>query len=31
MGDQEIDTETMSGFKLGTERLASEALDALSR
>jgi len=31
MGDQEMDPETMAGFKLGTERLASEALAALSR
>ena len=30
MGDQQIDTETMNGFKVGTERLAAEALAALS-
>jgi aminoglycoside phosphotransferase (APT) family kinase protein len=31
MGDQQIDPDTMKGFKMGTERLASEALAALSR
>ena len=31
MGDQRIDAETMNGFKVGTERLAAEALAALSR
>ncbi|WP_040493789.1 phosphotransferase family protein [Ilumatobacter nonamiensis] len=30
MGDQEIDEETMNAFKVGTERLASQALEALS-
>jgi aminoglycoside phosphotransferase (APT) family kinase protein len=30
MGDQAIDDETLKGFKLGTERLAEEALAALS-
>jgi aminoglycoside phosphotransferase (APT) family kinase protein len=30
MGDQAIDQETMNGFKVGTERLAEEALAALS-
>jgi aminoglycoside phosphotransferase (APT) family kinase protein len=30
MGSQEIDAETLAGFKLGTERLAEEALAALS-
>lgn len=30
MGDQQIDDETMNNFKLGTERLASDALKALS-
>lgn len=30
MGDQEIDPETMGNFKVGTERLAAEALRALS-
>ena len=30
MGDQEIDPATMAGFKVGTERLADEALAALS-
>lgn len=31
MGNQEIDPETLENFKLGTERLASDALAALSR
>jgi aminoglycoside phosphotransferase (APT) family kinase protein len=31
MGDQEIDPATMNGFKAGTERLAADALAALSR
>lgn len=30
MGDQKIDPDTLAGFKLGTERLAEEALAALS-
>ncbi|MGB3737405.1 MAG: phosphotransferase family protein [Ilumatobacter sp.] len=30
MGNQEIDAETLEGFKAGTERLAEEALAALS-
>jgi len=30
MGDQSIDADTMNGFKVGTERLAAEALTALS-
>jgi aminoglycoside phosphotransferase (APT) family kinase protein len=30
MGDQNIDEQTMNGFKTGTERLAAEALAALS-
>jgi aminoglycoside phosphotransferase (APT) family kinase protein len=29
MGDQEIDVDTMNGFKLGTERLATDALSQL--
>ena len=31
MGNQEIDAETLEGFKAGTERLAEEALAQLSR
>lgn len=31
MGDQEIDPETLEAFKLGVERLADGALDALRR
>ncbi len=31
MGNQEIDDETLSAFKTGTERLAEDALAALSR
>ncbi len=30
MGDQQIDPDTLAGFKTGTERLAEEALAALS-
>jgi aminoglycoside phosphotransferase (APT) family kinase protein len=31
MGDQTIDAATLAGFKMGTERLAEDALDAMRR